>query len=248
MKRKTKQQNLQHLTIAERHQVKQQFFRLYKKSGNVAASARALDICNRTATRWVHVYKSKGKRVRTEAGASPPPTRRSWSARCASTWRQPRPTPKRCATSFKNHASDTPPIKDMLCCRSNNFSARAHARALRNERAGSGGGWEAGLSQYLMERPKGPRPARCRPRAGGVRRGGISGSPQCRGLCILHTCNSRNTPGYVSNTLISDVIWHPVREERLPLTPGSCSQPRTRPYSRPGWWHASPLRQTPGRG
>ena len=66
MKRKTKQQNLQHLTIAERHQVKQQFFRLYKKSGNVAASARALDICNRTATRWVHAYKSKGKRVQHE--------------------------------------------------------------------------------------------------------------------------------------------------------------------------------------
>lgn len=66
MKRKTTQQNLQHLTIEERHQVKQQFFRLYKKSGNVAASARALDICLRTATRWVRAYKIKGERVQHE--------------------------------------------------------------------------------------------------------------------------------------------------------------------------------------
>lgn len=49
MKRKTTQQNLRHLTIEERHQVKQQFFRLYKKNGNVAANARALDISPRSS-------------------------------------------------------------------------------------------------------------------------------------------------------------------------------------------------------
>ena len=51
MKRKTKQQNLPHPTVAERRQVKQQFFSFFKQNGNVAASTRALDICNWTVPR-----------------------------------------------------------------------------------------------------------------------------------------------------------------------------------------------------
>ena len=66
MSEATEQQNLQGLSIRERRQVKEQFFRLYRKTGNVAESARALDICRRTATRWVKAYKGNGNRVRHE--------------------------------------------------------------------------------------------------------------------------------------------------------------------------------------
>ena len=64
MSKKIEQQNLRRLSIRERHQVKEQFFRLYRKTDNVTESARALDICRRTATRWVRASKLNGGRVR----------------------------------------------------------------------------------------------------------------------------------------------------------------------------------------
>lgn len=66
MSKKIEQQNLRRLSIRERHQVKEQFFRLYRKTDNVTQSARALDICRRTATRWVRASKLNGGRVRHE--------------------------------------------------------------------------------------------------------------------------------------------------------------------------------------
>ena len=73
MSKKIEQQNLRRLSIRERHQVKEQFFRLYRKTDNVTQSARALDICRRTATRWVRASKLNGGRVRHHHGGGERP-------------------------------------------------------------------------------------------------------------------------------------------------------------------------------
>lgn len=59
-------QDLKHISIKERHQVKLQFFRLYEKYGNVARCARELGIPLRTATTWVRDYKANGNNVSKE--------------------------------------------------------------------------------------------------------------------------------------------------------------------------------------
>ena len=58
MSEATEQQNLQGLSIRERHQVKEQFFRLYRKTGNVAESD---ETGVGTRTGFQRGYAPKGK-------------------------------------------------------------------------------------------------------------------------------------------------------------------------------------------